>query len=460
MAISSIGVGSGLPLEELLNDIRKSENLPLQLIKQRQDLSEARLSAYGHIKNSISELQKSAQALANSEKYGALKATSSNEALGVKVDHDAIAGNYTIKVDQLATHQSLAAAGQASREDTIGSGGQISFTIGDDTKTIDLGSDTSLQGIMKTINADAELGVQATILNDGSDKPYRLVLTAKDTGTEAAVSNIEVTGNTQLADVLNYDADSNTSNYQETKAQNAEININGIDVISSNNKIENVVDGLSLNLGSQLKNDDTITVAVTRDDSVAIKAVNDFVKSYNSLLDTIKKQTSFDVENQTSSALTGDSLVRRVESQMRSALNSAVGDGDIRTLGDLGIKTDFKTGKLEIDDDKLSKAVSENLGSVTAFLSGENGLGKQIDKTANEYLKSGGFISNATDSINQNIKMLKTQYETMSERIDNKMESYRRQFNQLDVLVNQMNGTSNYLTQQLDMLANMNKPKK
>ena len=44
MAISSIGVGSGLPLDQLLSDIRKSENQPLVLIQQRQVISEARLS--------------------------------------------------------------------------------------------------------------------------------------------------------------------------------------------------------------------------------------------------------------------------------------------------------------------------------------------------------------------------------------------------------------------------------
>ena len=207
------------------------------------------------------------------------------------------------------------------------------------------------------------------------------------------------------------------------------------------------------------KDGETVKVAITRDDTAAINAVKDFVKSYNALLDTIKSQTAFDVENEKSSALTGDSLVRRVETQMRSVLNGAEGSGAIRTLADLGIKTDYKTGKLEIDDKKLTAAVKDNLADVTGFLSGENGLGKKMDGAANEFIKSGGLISNATDGIDRNIKDLKKQYAATSERIDNKMENYRKQFSQLDVMVNQMNGVSNYLTQQLSMLANMNNQK-
>ena len=45
------------------------------------------------------------------------------------------------------------------------------------------------------------------------------------------------------------------------------------------------------------------------------------------------------------------------------------------------------------------------------------------------------------------------------QRIENKMEAYRKQFVQLDVMINRMQGTSNYLSQQLSMLGNMNSNK-
>lgn len=466
MAISSIGVGSGLPLDQLLSDLRKSENQPLVLIQQRQVLSEARLSGYGIIKGSLTDLQKAATALTDANKYGALKGTSSAESVGVKVENSAVAGNYTLSNVQLATSQALTLSGYANRDKNI-STGNASLTIQlnnakAEAVTVDLGSDTSLQGIMKTINANPDLGVQATIINDGDAKaPYRLMLTATDTGTEAGVASIAITSdadNDPLQSLLQFDSTQpKASQFQVTAANNASFQLNGITITSQSNTIKDVIEGVTLDLKSVPTDD--VKIAITRDDSVAINAVKDFVKAYNGLLDTIKAQTSFDVASEKSSALTGDSLVRRVESHVRTALGSAEGSGDIYSLADLGIKTDYKTGKLEIDDTKLTEAVRDNLGAVTEFLSGENGVGKKIDATVNEYIKSNGLIQNATDSLDRTIKDIQSQYQATTERIENKMENYRRQFTQLDVMMNQMSGASNYLTQQLSMLANMNDSK-
>lgn len=463
MAISSIGVGSGLPLDQLLEDLRKSESQPLNLIKQRQQLSEARLSGYGIIKGSLTDLQKSAKALGDVEKFGALKASSSNkDIIDVKADNSAIAGNYNVKIKNLATQQTLVAEGQEFRDKNIGDGnGTISFTINGEDQKVELNGDSSLEGIMKAINANPDLGVQATMINDGdAANPYRLMFTSKDTGTDAAVTAISVSDNDVLENILNYSSGTGAVE-QVSEAKNAKIEVNGIEITSQNNTIEGAIEGVTLDLKAMPTESNTeFKLSVSRDDSVAINAVKDFVKEYNSLLDTIKKQTTFDVEAGTSSVLTGDSLIRRVENQLRSAMNGAEGSGAIRTLADLGVTTDYKTGKLEVNDDKLSAAVKDNLNDVTNFLSGENGISKRIDNTTNEFIKSGGLISNSTDSIDRTIRMLKDQYETTSARIDTKMENYRKQFTQLDVMVNQMNGMSTYLTQQLDMLANMNNPKK
>lgn len=467
MAISSLGVGSGLPLDQLLSDIRKSENQPLVLIQQRQVLSEARLSGYGIIKGAITDLQKSSQALNNTQTYGALKATSSSDSLGVKVDKNAVAGQYNIEVTQLATQQSLVLQGQPARDSAIGTGGTMEITLQNgESHTIELGDDTSLQGLIKAINSDPKAGVQATIINDGDENaPYRLMLTATDTGSEASVASIKVNDNEALNQVLGFNdieengVISSSGSYDISQAQNAKFSINSVEVTAQSNTIEDVIEGVTLTLKSVPKNGETIKLSVARDDSAAINAIKDFVKTYNALLDTTKNQTSYDVASEKSSPLTGDSLVRRVESQMRSTLSSAEGAGAIYSLADLGITTDYKTGKLQIDDEKLNEAVKNNLNDVTRFLSGDQGLGKKMDVAANEFIRSGGLISNATDSIDRNIKDLQKQYTATAERIDSKMENYRKQFSQLDVMVNQMNGVSSYLTQQLSMLANMNNQK-
>src|SRR3546814_12738695 len=72
MAISSIGVGSGLPLDTLLAQLRASENQALGLIESRAPTVQSRLSGYGSIKSSIDELKTASEALGKPETFGAL----------------------------------------------------------------------------------------------------------------------------------------------------------------------------------------------------------------------------------------------------------------------------------------------------------------------------------------------------------------------------------------------------
>src|SRR3546814_15354772 len=61
--ISSIGVGSGLPLGDLLTQLRTNENTALKLIQTQQISAQNKLSAYGKIKSALGGLQSAAQAL-------------------------------------------------------------------------------------------------------------------------------------------------------------------------------------------------------------------------------------------------------------------------------------------------------------------------------------------------------------------------------------------------------------
>ncbi|HRK84945.1 MAG TPA: flagellar cap protein FliD N-terminal domain-containing protein, partial [Alcaligenes faecalis] len=206
MAVSSISSGAGLPLEELMANLRKNENIALSMIQSRQTASEARLSAYGKIRNALEALQKSAQALNNSDTYGALKSTVSSDLISVNATPKATAGEYAIVVDRLATSQSLVGAGRTSRTDAIGTGGKITVTLANGKeKTIDLtGKSTSLEGVVKALNDDPESGVRATLINDGSGAPHKLLLTATNTGDQASVAKIRVEGNSDLANVISF----------------------------------------------------------------------------------------------------------------------------------------------------------------------------------------------------------------------------------------------------------------
>ena len=462
MAISSIGVGSGLPIDQILTDLRKSENIALELVQQRQIQETSRFSAYGSIKSSLEAFKNAAEKLGKIETIGAMRASSSSETISVSTTEKAIAGQYKLTVNSLASSQTLTAQGQADRTSAIGTGGTISVTLGNgDTHTLDLTEGTSLNDIVKAINADDKLGISATIINDGSDTPHRLMLTARDTGTDAAVTEISVTGNDDLQNLLGYSSDG-THNLVEQAAQNASVYINGapedggIAITSQGNKLDDVIEGVTLTLTKA--SDDPVTITVSQDTSVATEAVNTFVKAYNTLQTTIRNLTSYDVESQKSSALTGDSLARRVQTQMRQAISFSSDSGTIHSLSDLGIVTDnYQNGTLKVDSEKLSAALKDNLGEITNLFVGENGLSKHILNAADPFLRSGGYIANAQEGSTEASKRLDKQFEATSDRIDATIEMYRQQFVGLDSTLAQMNSISSYLTQQLSMLGNLSK---
>ncbi|MEI2418603.1 flagellar filament capping protein FliD [Orrella sp. JC864] len=451
---STIGVGSGLPLEQLLADLRRAESAPLALIQEKQTLAEARLSAYGVLKSSVEAVQNAAKALADAKTFSAMKAAVTGDKLTATVGTEAIAGRYAIEVSSLASAQTLVAAGQADAGAALGEGGVITFTLADGTEqTLDLaGKGTSLKDIVAAINADDTLGVQATLINDGSGAPHRLMLTAKETGQDAAVRSISVAGNTQLQDLLAFDADgAGPSNMQETAARNAELTINGIAIVSQSNTVTDAVQGLTLNL-TQLTTEPAI-VTVSRDDEAATRAITAFVNAYNSLQKNIRDLTSYNSEDNRSSVLTGDSTARTIQSRLRSVLDVALPEGEVRTLTQLGITTNPTTGDLEINTEKLSAAVRDNLANVSELFAGTNGVAARLNAVTETLLRSNdGLLAGATDGVKRTLKDLEKQYESTSSRIEDTMERYRQQFVALDSLVAQMSSTSAYLTQQLAML--------
>ena len=480
-SISSIGVGSGLPLDTLLQQLRTAENAPLAALQTRANKEQQRFTAYGTLKSALDTVNTAAAALGKGETFHAVKASVTGDTFSAttKSGSGAIAGNYAVKVDRLATAQVLTSAGTESRTDALVSEGSgkvnIEFELsGGKTHTLSVDAGASLEDVVKAINNDADLKFSATIMNDGTN--HRLMLSADETGTANTVKSIAVSAGeggegldfTKLSDVVRFtapvidpdnpDADpveNATGMTQRVAANDAEVTINGIKVTSGKNSIENVIDGVTLTLNKAAAEGAAgDTLRVTRDDTVASTAVTNFVNAYNALQSTIKSLTAYDVDSQSSAALTGDTLARRAQSQVRDALNGLAVDGV--TLSSLGIKTDPNTGNLSVDNAKLTEALTNNRPAVEKLFSGEGGLSKRVTANVEVFTKSDGLIKTSQDSITRTLKLLEQQYEQMEARIDQKMETYRAQFVQLDTFMAQMNSTSSYLSQQLSMLANMN----
>lgn len=238
-------------------------------------------------------------------------------------------------------------------------GAQPSTTI-----TLDAASQ-SLQGIRDAINK-ADMGVTATIVSDGSDTPYHLVLTSNKTG-EASTMKITVggengdPGDPAVAALLGYDPAGVQNLTQTSGAQSTLLNVNGIQVKSESTTVKDAIQGVTINASAVGKT--TLTVA---EDTSGIKsAVDGFVKAYNSLNSTINNLTAYDPDTQTAGILQGDATVRSIQTQLRRMISSPIeGSGSsLNSLSQLGISFQ-KDGSLAVDSAKLDKAIQDNSASI------------------------------------------------------------------------------------------------
>lgn len=460
-SITNLGSVSGLPLEKILSDLQTAEDKKLSIYTTRAASYKTRIDAYAQLQSALEALQKSAGVLGKAETMAAIKGSvTGGTALTATVAAEgATAGQYVIEVKNLARAQSLQSGAVADRTAKHGDTGSFEVELADGTKrTIDLKGDTSLNGIVKAINADDKSGLRATVINDGNGNNY-LMLTAKDTGVQASVKNITVTGDQSLKDILSFStaADGTTTGMASTKAEDAQLIINNLVVKSGSNNVANVIDGVTLNLTEKTETDKPITLKLEADTSVANKAIQDFVKTYNALQTTIKNLTAFDAKAATNQPLTGDGTTRSIQSSVTGALQAVLGEGTVRSLADLGITTDPQTRQLKLDQTKLDKALTAIPADVTKLLTGDNGLAKSFDKAFKDVLGSTGSLKTRTDGLTKSMSDLDAQQKRAKAASDAEIDQMRTRFVALDKFYMQMQTTANYLTQQF---AAMNKSSK
>ena len=461
--ISSIGIGSNLQLSTLLDQLQKAEQAPLDAINAQAKSYQTKLSAYSQLQSVLSAYQAAAKKLSDATTFGAVKATlGTPDVMSVSTAANAVPGNYSITVGALATAQSLVSGNVANQKAAIG-GGELVFDFGEalatggaatSTKKVTIPADSSLESMRDAINK-AGIGVTASIINDGSASPYRLVLTSDKTGTQATmrVSSTDPA----LNNVIAFDpAAAAGVNKMEQKVPpaNATLKISGIDVVSQSNAVVDASQGVTMNLAKT----GTTTLVVTRDNDAIKTSVQALVTAYNNIQSTAKSLTAFDTKAGTSSALTGDGTLRSIQSSLRTMLGGAMDDGNGGkiTLIDVGISFN-KDGTMALDSTKLTKALNDNLGGVTAMFSsttGSGGLGKQASDYIDSLTKTDGALKSAQDGITKTLKDLEGDYTRVQDRVTATIDRYKAQFTQLDLVVAQMNRTSSYLTQQFNALNN------
>ncbi len=190
------GIISGFNTTEIIEAIMQYERRQVDLYVQKQTNQTNRLTTWNSIEAMLTSVKIQAGYLSDENLWYAKTAASSNEdEITVSSTNDAAPGTYFLTVDQLATHHQIASQGIGSLTDNMGAG-TIEISTGSSSPTIITidSSNNTLSALKDAIN-NSNANATAAIINDGSEhNPYRLVLTAKDSGAASEitfVSNLE-----------------------------------------------------------------------------------------------------------------------------------------------------------------------------------------------------------------------------------------------------------------------------
>lgn len=385
--ISSLGAGSGIDTQKLVNDLVEIERQPVeQRLDKKQANLEAQISGYGALKGGLSDFQALLTPLTNPETFSArnVSFTESTAVTPTKVDANAVTGNYQVEVMQLARVQSLSTATIADPNAEVATGTlNIRFGSWDaglsafspnaqkDGLQIDIDSNNNtLEGIRDAINATAS-GIQASIIPDGGE--YRLMLSSPTGETQALEITVEEDAGATGMSLSTLEFNASTQNLlQNQAAQDAKVRINGLEVRRPTNEVSDVIPGLEFSL-NRASPDEIINFSITEDKATGEQAVRDFVDGFNDFFKFASTLTGYsrDEDNQlVRGDLATDSIAKSMVTRMRDILVSAVPgvQGDQASLAMLGIQTE-RDGTLSIDEEVFSKALSDNfelLGSIFA----------------------------------------------------------------------------------------------
>lgn len=427
---------SGLDIPTVVSTLVSRQKDPEQArINKAGTAATTQLSAISQIKSSMTTLKSALDKVVSSADTNAYKASVPTDAgFTATTTSSAAPGNYSVEVVSLASAQKLA-SGAFTADATVGSG-TLTIGYGDKSITVDISGTDKLTDIAAAINkAAGGKGVTASVVtaNDGQ----HLVFNAVDTGTKGALT---VSASDPSLSALTFGAGVTGGLSQQVAAADALVRVDGFERTSSSNTVTDIVPGVVLNL-TKAAEGTKVTLGVTADTSGLKGNLTAFAAAYNTANTLLKNSSSYNAETRTASALTGDSLVRGLQQQLRGQVS-----GSISELKALGLTID-KDGVMSFDGGKFDTAIAADGGAAAEALGKDSkfgsGLTKLLDANVNV---NNGTLTLRSDSLNKQIKGFEADLDNLDARMEKLTDRYTAQFTAMETMISKMQGATGSLS--------------
>ncbi|MDB4428447.1 flagellar filament capping protein FliD, partial [Porticoccaceae bacterium] len=311
-------------------------------------------------------------------------------------------------------------------------------------------------GVVSAINA-ANTGVTAALVDTGTQgSNYRIMLT----GGIGGQGVFSLSSNPDLG----FGDSGNTLR----SAEDAVLSVNGLALTRESNEISDVISGATFVLSEASAT--AVRLNVTNDQSTLKTNLQGVVTAYNKFNRLLADLTS-SVANEDLS-YSGDlareqSAVRYIKQQVFDKLmaESSTKSGSISALRDVGISVD-KTGNLTLTAATFDAAIANSYDDVATMLSAgtsnqslydtkAKGLAQDVATLIDGLNSSTGIIATRKDNAEDYSDDYAADLLVLEARMEKVYQRYLTQFAAMDSMLEKMDGTKNYLTGQLESLANM-----
>lgn len=396
------------------------------------------------------------------------------------------------------------AQNQKSSEPLLPSAGSITFqniTIDNNQSSLDLPQSPTPRIPLEKIKTDSVL---FALFEDGTERELKIssdafgqngaeiklnvseypgiksiVMRNSNTGVEYSISKLE-----------SFDAKANLG-YAPVNpidvAADAIIKYEGITITRPENKIEDVVPNVTLNLLQ--KTERPATIKIEPDVESAKDALINFVGRYNQTIAEINilsqnkpeliselDYLSTDERNAYTEKLgifSGDFSLSNVKNSMQSIISSVYQETEssqITMLSQIGISTNATNysgynpskmrGYLEINEKVLDDALQNNLDSIKSLfgfdsdgdLIIDSGIGFNLDKQLTAYVQSGGILATKNSTLDRQVKASEQKIASLETQLARKEAELKSKYGQmestLNSLENQSNSINNFNNQQ------------
>lgn len=473
--------GIGIPVTTYTQEMKQVLTAQLMTAPQQQLTAlNASQSALTALQSALQSFQQATYTLATSQNWNSVTASSSApSAFTATTTSGAQPSVYSLQVTQLAQNQIDV---QSTNIQTTATGSS-NFTSGTITitpatlnsgqaVTVNVSAGESLNDIVTSVNQNTSVtGVQAQVINNGSGG-YVLTFSSVQTGSAYGF---------QLGGTL---IGSGTGQFQVTQsqlAQNAAINLDGITLNSATNTFSSAIPNVTVTVQQTMSSAGTLTIS--SDASSAISAVQNWMSSYNSLVDLIHKDTAYTPSSSssgsnsqtggTSGPLFSDVTTNSLLAQLPSDLNQMITttSSAVNSLSSVGIVLNPSNGHLEfqsssgysfaggsftgtLQDGKTmftnalaanSSAVQQLFGVVqnntasTAIPT--SGILGTLNNTLNEFLVgangSPGFMQSDLNSIESQQQNVNNYLNQITQQINQTVANFTSQLNSLNAALQQ-----------------------